>query len=122
MKENGLEEGQIEGKGGSWEAGGIVQARDGDEGILDQVVTLGKEAVSTECLLWGSWLNMRDDKERESKDEARVSAWTPGYTMASFIKMGNVSPFSQGKVLRTWVVLHCRGSQPKMTLVPEDIC
>lgn len=50
MKENGLEEGQIEGKGGSWEAGGIVQARDGDEGILDQVVTLGKEAVSTECL------------------------------------------------------------------------
>lgn len=50
MKENGLEEGQIEGKGGSWEAGGIVQARDGDEGILDQVVTLRKEAVSTECL------------------------------------------------------------------------
>lgn len=50
MKENGLEEGQIEGKGGSWEASGIVQARDGDEGILDQVVTLGKEAVSTECL------------------------------------------------------------------------
>lgn len=42
MKENGLEEGQIEGKGGNWEAGGMSQARDGDEGILDQVVTLGR--------------------------------------------------------------------------------
>ena len=85
MKETGLEEGQIEGKGGSWEASGIVQARDGDEGILDQVVTLGKEAVSTECLPWGSWLNTRDDEEGESKDEAQVSAWTTGYTTASFI-------------------------------------
>lgn len=48
MKEDVLE-GQIEGKGGSWEAGGIVQTGDGDEGFLDQVVALGKEAVSTEC-------------------------------------------------------------------------
>lgn len=85
MKENGVKEGQTEGKGGSWEAGGIVQARDGDEGILDQVVTLGKKAVSTECLSGGSWLNIRDDEEGESKDEAQVSAWTTGYITASFI-------------------------------------
>lgn len=78
MKENGLEEGQIEGKGGSWEAGGIVQARDGDEGILDQVVTLGKEAVSTECLPWGSWLNIRDDEEEKAKMKLRFLPEQPG--------------------------------------------
>lgn len=73
----------MEGKKYSYGASGMVLAI--NNGAMDQVVTLGKEAASTEHPPCGSWLDTWGDEEAEVIDEAWVSTWTTGYMTGSFI-------------------------------------